>query len=658
MANCDDNTCPPNQCDLNNAINDYKKSRSGVNDSSVKPFLKIIDHLQKEIECIDNTGSSGTSGYSGTNGSSGSSGSTGTSGSSGSSGTSGETGSAGVGVPVGGSSGQVLAKLTDADYETHWIDIIQPPPFESTSGTSGSSGSTGERGGDGSSGSSGSSGISGIGGSSGSSGINGIDGANSGRWSYTFCEDATEYPYPLTFKTFDSDGTINRNISDVVKIRISKYANEVIDFNNWFVSLKTFVNSSATVYLQLHQLTDNSIMGLWSIDSIDDSYADTYGFYELDVSIIVANNVIDCNALCSISWISSGFAGEGLKPTVNLTSPTIIQFNQININNKLTGSFIINQSGATISGSKLEWRRNNSGSWNLLTSSLNSPLYFTHSLIDTNFNTSSFNYRYFVIDSIGSNASASLNITPVTYATASANLNVIGTSISLPETNRKRERGNVSTTLSGLITKNSNFVSMSSYTVQFRVNEGNWFGVPGLTNVAMNGNTVTIPSTVHIPTGSANITDVDYQVEVVDTYSTSSMSYKSINFFYLFFYGPSASRPITSSTVRSLDNRLFMDYTGSFILYTGGAYSIFTVAMPSTFNLTEVLDLDAGYTNLTTNYSQSNFNVMDSGSNATPYHIYTLSNSIAYTDYNHRHRISTTGLLWYTPTVTTLDYTE
>ena len=48
---------------------------------------------------------------------------------------------------------------------------------------------------------------------------------------------------------------------------------------------------------------------------------------------------------------------------------------------------------------------------------------------------------------------------------------------------------------------------------------------------------------------------------------------------------------------------------------------------------------------------------MDSGSNATPYHVYTLSNSIAYTDYNHRHRISTTGLLWYTPTITTLDYT-
>lgn len=35
----------------------------------------------------------------------------------------GDTGAAGIGVPAGGSSGQVLVKLSDADYDTAWQTI-------------------------------------------------------------------------------------------------------------------------------------------------------------------------------------------------------------------------------------------------------------------------------------------------------------------------------------------------------------------------------------------------------------------------------------------------------------------------------------------------------------------------------------------------------
>ena len=51
MASCNHNTCPPSACVLTNAIKDYKKARSSVNDASLKPFLKIIDALQNEINC-------------------------------------------------------------------------------------------------------------------------------------------------------------------------------------------------------------------------------------------------------------------------------------------------------------------------------------------------------------------------------------------------------------------------------------------------------------------------------------------------------------------------------------------------------------------------------------------------------------------------------
>lgn len=58
MASCNHNTCPPKACTLTNAIKEYKKARSGVNDASLKPFLKIIECLQAEIAC--NTGCSPT----------------------------------------------------------------------------------------------------------------------------------------------------------------------------------------------------------------------------------------------------------------------------------------------------------------------------------------------------------------------------------------------------------------------------------------------------------------------------------------------------------------------------------------------------------------------------------------------------------------------
>jgi len=51
MASCNHNICPPNACTLTNAIKDYKKARSGINDASLKPFLKIIESLQAEIAC-------------------------------------------------------------------------------------------------------------------------------------------------------------------------------------------------------------------------------------------------------------------------------------------------------------------------------------------------------------------------------------------------------------------------------------------------------------------------------------------------------------------------------------------------------------------------------------------------------------------------------
>ena len=67
-------------------------------------------------------GTSGVAGTSGTSGVAGTSGTSGVAGTSGTSGVAGTSGTSGQGIPTGGTSGQVLAKINSTDYNTEWVD--------------------------------------------------------------------------------------------------------------------------------------------------------------------------------------------------------------------------------------------------------------------------------------------------------------------------------------------------------------------------------------------------------------------------------------------------------------------------------------------------------------------------------------------------------
>lgn len=137
---------------------------------------------------IGRTGLTGPRGLNGTSGSSGSSGQNGTSGVNGEkgdrgdrgfkgekgdrgdkgfpgiAGPSGQNGTSGIGVPSGGTSGQVLAKIDGTDYNTQWVNQ-SGGGGSGSSGTSGSSGSSGVNGSTGPMGPTGPAGSSGGGGS-------------------------------------------------------------------------------------------------------------------------------------------------------------------------------------------------------------------------------------------------------------------------------------------------------------------------------------------------------------------------------------------------------------------------------------------------------------------------------------------------------------
>lgn len=330
---------------------------------------------------------------------------------------------------------------------------------------------------------------------------------------------------------------------------------------------------------------------------------------------------------------------EPINPTITLTSSSTVYFNQTTISNVLNFSYVINSLGATVSSAILEWRRNNSGTWTTLSTSTTTPSSYTHSMTDTNFNTQPFNYRYTVIDSAGGESIAYKNITPSSYVAPSISISVVGTSVTSPETNSKREKGNISSTISGTITRNSTYVNLSTYQLQYSKNGGTWtnFG----SAVSIGPGTSSISSTLHNDSALYNSTSISYRAVVTDAYTSTNGSSSTVTFLNLIFYSPVSSVPTDSSGVRAISTRIFTDGVNgsSWLLYTGTTYTSFTIAMPSTYTLSQVLGLDALNANITSNYILNTFTVNDFYGTAVTYKIYTMTNAIPYTS-SHRHQIT------------------
>jgi hypothetical protein len=100
---------------------------------------------------------------------------------------------------------------------------------------------------------------------------------------------------------------------------------------------------------------------------------------------------------------------EAINPTVNLSvSPSSMLLGQTSVSNQLTFSFTLNNPGASLTSAVLQWKRNNEVDWTTLATNPTSP--FTHTHTNTVGNSNAYNYRYVVTDSIGSTATANVNV--------------------------------------------------------------------------------------------------------------------------------------------------------------------------------------------------------------------------------------------------------
>lgn len=334
---------------------------------------------------------------------------------------------------------------------------------------------------------------------------------------------------------------------------------------------------------------------------------------------------------------------ENLEVTTSLTSSSTVDFNQTAISNVLNFGYTINTLGATVSGASLEYRRGNVGSWSVLSTSTTNPDTYTHSLTDSNYNTSGFYYRYIVTDTAGSSGTSLLTITPAAYVAPTASLSVAGINLNGYESDSKREKGHTNSTLGGTVTRNTSNVNLVSYQWQYQLNgAGSWTNIGSA--VSIGPGTTSITSSTHNDVSLNTASSLSYRVKMIDDYQSylSSQVYSSsstVNFVNLIFYGPTASGPSNSAAVRALPSNIFTDGSNPFNLNTSTTEKIFSVAMPNTLSVSEVLDLDALNANITANYSQSSFSVADYTGNLGTYNVYTMTNAIPYTS-NHRHQIT------------------
>jgi hypothetical protein len=328
---------------------------------------------------------------------------------------------------------------------------------------------------------------------------------------------------------------------------------------------------------------------------------------------------------------------EPIAPTASLTSSSAVDFNQVNVSTTLSFSHTINSLGATVTSASLEFRRGNSGSWTVLSTSTSASSSYNHTFPDTAFNTAVLNYRYTVTDTAGATTTVTKDIYPDTYSAPSISFSIAAVSTTSPETNSSRERGNVNSNISGSINRNETYVNLISYTLQYSVNGGAWTDIGSAVSIGP-GNS-TISTTNHNPTASNTATSIRYRVKVVDDYTTSYSSISTVSFGYLIFYGPSSSAPTTSANARALPSRLFTTGNNVFTLNTGSTEVNFTVAIPSTESISEVIDLDALNANITSQYVNNAFNVDDAGGTAVSYNVYTMTQATAYSS-NHRHQVT------------------
>jgi hypothetical protein len=223
-----------------------------------------------------------------------------------------------------------------------------------------------------------------------------------------------------------------------------------------------------------------------------------------------------------------------------------------------------------------------------------------------------------------------------------------------------REIGDVSTSISGSITKRSTNVPLSSSRVEFMINNNNTYTQIQTYTITGNPTTFNIPSFTHNPTNLIDTTtnpdtypmSISYRVQTTDTYTASisspsiSSSY-TINFYPYIYYGSftnisdittsgttinSNGDNIDTAAIKTKLTKLLNNNVSNLTINTGTTNKIFVIALPSPKVLNSVIDTTDQNRNLTSFFSDYNRQIttINNSGISISYNIYIYTISVAY----------------------------
>ena len=367
---------------------------------------------------------------------------------------------------------------------------------------------------------------------------------------------------------------------------------------------------------------------------------------------------------------------QPLPPTLTLSSNTTIPFGTADISNSLSFSKTINSrsiSGdmAVATASTLMFNRTgtNSVTWtNVLNPDL-STINLTQTSIVHNLNSvgntlSPYYYRYYVEDSAYGTNSVYLVLTPESYIAPTASIVVSAGSSVLPETitGTSREKGNIASTITGTIYKNTTLAPMQNYYLQYQKNGSGSFIDISATFTDVSGSTQQSSYSytfTHNNTSLKDATSIKYRLVFTDNQISTQVDSTAINFYNMIFYGVTSSTVIDSPGVRSLGNatsgniniteqyqpantRIFLPTSSAslFTLNTGTTYLNlpsykYIFAIPATKSASTISDTTVNGPIQVSTFNQTTVSVQDAGGTSINYKVYTFPVTAQYTDKNH-----------------------
>jgi hypothetical protein len=86
----------------------------------------------------------------------------------------------------------------------------------------------------------------------------------------------------------------------------------VADYQAWLDGIETIVALGNTLYLQISQVGDNSVIGIWPVTSTTNNAGFAGDYYDISLGTpLVANGSFGSNLAYTISWVFNGLDGVG-----------------------------------------------------------------------------------------------------------------------------------------------------------------------------------------------------------------------------------------------------------------------------------------------------------------------------------------------------------